>query len=75
MMAAEENPGFRSEMIAHAEDILSKFDNIKKFNYINEEDIERINPAYQFKCRFISGDAVAQGLWSYYLLQKLKNMQ
>ena len=24
---------------------------------------------------FISGDAVAQGLWSYYLLQKLKKMQ
>ena len=75
LMTAEVNPGFRAEMIQYAEDILSKFDDIKKFNYVNSEDVERLNPRYQFKTRFISGDAVAQGLWSYYLLQKLKKMQ
>ena len=75
LMTAEVNPGFRAEMIQYAEDVLSKFDDIKKFNYVNSEDVERLDPRYQFKTRFISGDAVAQGLWSYYLLQTLKKMQ
>ena len=70
--AAAVNKAFRPEIIDHAKRILSKFDHINKFNYVAPEDAERLPEEYRFKTRYVSGDAVCQGLWSFYLMQELE---
>ena len=72
LQMAQVNSAFKAEVIAHARRILSSFDHINKFNYIAPEDADRLPVEYQFKSRFLSGDSISHGLWSYYLLMELE---
>ncbi len=74
LMAAKFYPDFRAEFIQKAEDALSKFDCIEKFNYISPEDVDRLPKKFRCKTRYISGDSTSHALWCCYLLKELKSM-
>lgn len=72
LLAAKYNPELRPEVLSFCKDVLKKFDYIEQLNYIDPQDADRLPDYFRFKTRFISGDAVANALWSYYLIKELE---
>lgn len=64
-------PEIRPQAIELAEHVLKqlKFENMY---YCHPEDADEFEKPYQFKTRFLSGDAITNRQWAYYLLAEYK---
>ena len=65
-------PELQQQAVELAEHVLSqlKFENMY---YCHPDDVENLEPAAQFKTRFLSGDAITNRQWAYYLLAEYKS--
>lgn len=63
-------PECRDEVISHAQNVIDKLEP-ENMTYI--EDLHKYPDIWKHKERFLSGDAIANYLWSYELLESIKH--
>ena len=72
LLAALWNPWEREGILKRAKEVLAKFSDVRQFNYLHPEDAERLPVEQRYRTRFLSGDSIANFLWSVRLIQYME---